>query len=250
ETTRLSLRKSTDGGDTFEAAVEGIDEEEDFLFITPFVMDPSNAGRLWLGGTSLWRTTDGAASWTQASTSVAGEERRSISAIAVAAADPNRVLAGTVEGFIHRSDAALTSTGATRWRRNRPAEGYVSWVAFDPVSSNVAYATYSTFGVAHVWKTVNGGATWVPLEGEGEGRLPDVPVHAIVADPENPAHLYVGTDLGVFSSLDGGLTWMVENTGFANVATESLSIRTTPDGARYLFAFTHGRGAWRVRLDG
>ncbi|HEX7182866.1 MAG TPA: hypothetical protein VF756_13565, partial [Thermoanaerobaculia bacterium] len=46
ETTRLSLRKSTDGGDTFEAAVEGIDEEEDFLFITPFVMDPSNAGRL------------------------------------------------------------------------------------------------------------------------------------------------------------------------------------------------------------
>src|SRR5207237_9201576 len=57
--------------------------------------------------------------------------------------------------------------------------------------------------------------------------------------------LYVGTDLGVFVSTDGGATWAVENTGFANVITESLALNTV-SGTTMLFAFTHGRGAWRV----
>ena len=42
-------------------------------------------------------------------------------------------------------------------------------------------------------------------------------------------------------------SWAQENTGFANVVTESLSINRVND-KNYLFAFTHGRGAWRVAL--
>jgi len=54
----------------------------------------------------------------------------------------------------------------------------------------------------------------------------------------------VATDIGVFVSLDGGATWARENTGFANVIVESLKIR-----GNYLYAFTHGRSAWRVALQ-
>ncbi len=59
------------------------------------------------------------------------------------------------------------------------------------------------------------------------------------------SHLYVGTDLGVFTSIDAGATWAVENTGFANVVTETLALDASQTR---LFAFTHGRGAFWVDL--
>jgi photosystem II stability/assembly factor-like uncharacterized protein len=159
-----------------------------------------------------------------------------------------------VEGFIHRNDAALSATGDTRWRRTRPRAGYVSWIAYDPVDPNIAYATFSTFGGgAHVWKSTNGGSNWEPIDGTGTGALPDVPVNTIAINPNNRSHLYIGTDVGLFSSLDGGQTWMVENTGFANAPVWALALQSerlngSPVDSWRLFAFTHGRGAWRVNL--
>jgi hypothetical protein len=246
----LALRKSTDGGLTFAGKTAGISEDPgNFLFVTPFVMDPSNGQRLWIGGSQLWRTNDAAESWSAASAVVEGIDFPIVSAIAVSPTDSNRVVAGTVEGFVVRNTAAVTATGATEWASSRPRPGYISWVAYDPTDPSIVYATYATFGGgAHVWKSADGGATWAGLDGTGAGVLPDIPVDAIVADPADPSHLYIGTDVGVFSSIDGGLTWMVENTGFANVPTWALAIQNGPGGARTLFAFTHGRGAWRIAL--
>jgi hypothetical protein len=48
-------------------------------------------------------------------------------------------------------------------------------------------------------------------------------------------------------SLDGGATWARENTGFANTVVEALAIGSVGSTLN-LFAFTHGRGAWRVPL--
>ncbi|HEX8031442.1 MAG TPA: hypothetical protein VF491_23395, partial [Vicinamibacterales bacterium] len=59
---------------------------------------------------------------------------------------------------------------------------------------------------------------------------------------------YLGTDLGVMVSLDAGRTWMSEETGFGPAVTMWLSIVKATDGQKLLFAFTHGRGAWRVRI--
>lgn len=247
--TNLSLRKSTNGGQTFVSAIDGIEESpNNFLFATPYVMDPSNPQRLWIGGSQLWRTDNGAGLWTAASAQVAADEFPIVSAISVAPSNSDRVLAGTVEGYVLRSTTALTTNGETAWPSSRPREGWISWLAQDPADPNVAYATYSSFGGVHVWKTKDGGATWQPLDGTGDATLPDIPVNTIVIDPANRSHLYIGTDVGVFSSVDGGQTWMVENTGFANVPAWALSIQTGPGGARTLFAFTHGRGAWKVSL--
>ena len=73
---------------------------------------------------------------------------------------------------------------------------------------------------------------------------PALPVHTLAIDPANRNRLFVGTDLGVFVSLDAGPHWAVENTGFANVITEQLKVApgdaVTPP---QLFAFTYGRGA-------
>jgi photosystem II stability/assembly factor-like uncharacterized protein len=238
----LSIKKSTNGGTFWSSATSGI-ADSGVLFIVPFIMDSSDALRLWTGGYYLWRTTDGALNWTRASAITAGVG--SVSAIAVAQTNANNVLAGLSDGYIHRTDIGLSSTSLTVWPVAQPRPGYVSSLNFDPVNASIAYATYSTFGGTHVWRSADAGATWTGIDGSGLTGIPDIPVHSIVVDPANTSRLYVGTDLGVFVSRDGGGTWAVENTGFANVITESLSVGNVV-GTPHIFAFTHGRGAWRV----
>ena len=243
--TKATFRKSLDGGATFanNSASSplwntGISDSS-FLLVAPLVTDPTDAQRLWTAGARLWRSDDQGDTWTQASAAAA----TSVSAIAVAPSDPNFVLAGTQAGVIHRTAIGLTSTSATIWASVTPRAGYVSSIAFEPTNTSVAYATYSTFGGIHVYKTINGGLNWTDADGTGVTGIPDIPVHSIAIDPLDNQRLYAGTDLGVFVSLNGGSTWAVENTGFANVITESLVV----NGAN-LYAFTHGRGAWRVAL--
>jgi photosystem II stability/assembly factor-like uncharacterized protein len=243
--TNLSIYKSTDGWESYADATSGIDPGDKFVFVTPFILDPSEPKRLWTGGAHLWRTENAAGSWSKAS----GPLNGSATALSVLPSDPDKVLVGTKEGYVHRSSAARASTADTAWPSSRPREGFVSSVAFDPNDPDVVYATYSSFGGVHVWKSTDGGAAWTGIDGVGRGALPDLPVNAIAVDPVDGRHLYLATDLGVFVSKDGGANWLVENTGFANVITSWLTVLKGPGNTRTLFAFTHGRGAWKITLE-
>jgi uncharacterized protein (TIGR03437 family) len=256
--TGISIKKSTDGGASFSSALFGFETAlggDGGLFIAPFVMDPSNPQRLWTGGIGIWRTQSGAARWELVGDSV-GTGSGLVSAIAVAPTDSNYVLVGKDTGLIHHKHNALflidpfsppvPDRSQYQWAF-AGLKGYISWLAFDPHNKNIAYATVSTFGVKHVWRSVDAGVTWTSIDGEGPNAFPDVPAHCIVVDPTNTARLYVGSDAGVFISVDGGATWAVENTGFANTVVESLAINTV-NGVSSLYAFTHGRGAYRVTL--
>ena len=253
------VRKSTDGGITFDVATDGITDLERndtssfrafgdfFLFITPLVMDPNEPSRLWTGGRRLWRTDDQAGRWSAASANlVAGGKA---SAIAVAPGDSDRVVVGADSGHIYRSEGAAAAGEQTAWASSRPRPGFVSSVAFDPNDPNVVYATYAGFGGRHVWRSANGGRDWTAIDGRGEHRVPDIPVHSLAVDPDDSERLYLGTDLGVLVSVDGGDGWAVENTGFATAVTEWLAVGGEAGGETWLFAFTHGRGAWRVPLE-
>jgi photosystem II stability/assembly factor-like uncharacterized protein len=247
ESQGLALVRSVDGGRTFTSAISGITEPgSNFLFITPFTLDQQRPDRLWIGGRSLWRSDDGALSWRGASAPLSTSAK--VSAIAVSPVDSDRVAVGTSAGAIHVTSAAGSATSATSWPGVVPREGFVSSIAFHPTDPFRLWATYATFGGPHVWESRDGGLSWSPIDGSGPRRLPDLPVHSVVADPDRPERLFLGTDLGVFVSTTGGQQWSIENTGFANVVTESLAVATGEGGTRWLFAFTHGRGAWRVKL--
>jgi hypothetical protein len=252
ETTRLTLRKTVNGGGTFATATRGITEAStNFQFITPFVIDPSEPKRLYLGGHTLWRTSDATANWSEASAPIS-TAAGSISTIAVSGADPNHVVFGTSTGFIYRNNAALTADKTTAWQPVQPRTGYVSNLAFDPKDPNLVYATYSQYKTGsqnHVYKSTDGGATWTGLDGSGSTALPDIPVFSIIVDPKNTANLYLGTDIGVFVSVDGGATWARDDNPFADAVTETLVLDHST-GQSVLVAFTHGRGVWKTVLPG
>ncbi len=248
ESQRANVRRSTDGGLSFSGATTGIPEStEEFLFITPFIMDHNDPRRLWIGGHRLWRTENRAWTWQAASSLLSSTGW--VSSLAIHPSSSEVVAAGTSEGLIHINHNAVASDDTTNWPSVRPRDGFVSSLAFDPGDPETLYATYAGFGGDHVWRSTDGGETWSSLAGTGAGTLPDIPVHSIVVDPGDGRRLYIGTDLGVFTSVNGGATWAVENTGFANAVTEALTLAEDVDGRSWLFAFTHGRGAWRVRLQ-
>ncbi len=245
EFTGASIAKTIDGGSHFFDATKGIDQGDGFLFITPYVLDARNPQVLWTGGAHLWRSTNGGAFWRRASAAVV-HDPNAVSAIAISPLDSNRLLIGDTAGFIRRTTAGLAAGPRTRWSGTQITQGWVSEIAFQPGSSSVAYATVSTFGVPHVWQTTDGGLHWAPLDG---ATFPDVPADSIAVDPGNPGNLYVGTDVGVFFSGDGGASWAVESTGFPATVADHLAVSPALDGGNWLFAFTHGRGVWRVHLQ-
>lgn len=243
----VNIHRSINGGSTFVRATNGISDGT--VFIMPFVIDVAAPDRLYAGGSRLWRTTNQGRNWSAASAVLGGDFTDRISAIGLSPVNPNLILLGN-QRAIFRSNAATSANGSTTFAQTSPRSGWVSSLSFDPVDANVAYATYSTFGGQHVWRSSDAGASWSPIDGVGAGALPDIPVHHLVIDPNNRQRLYIGTDIGVFVTLDGGNSWARENGGFANVIVERLAIASNPPGGvPELYAFTYGRGAWRVPLS-
>jgi hypothetical protein len=246
ENTANSLKKSTNGGATFADANVGI-TGIGFQFITPFVMNQTTKSQLWIGGFDIWRTVDQAVSWSRATGANGTCGLGSISAFATHPLDGNRVIVGMSDGCTHYNTAALSAPNTGNWPGGAAlVSGNISWMAWDPNNVNVAYLTVSGFITNTVFKSTDAGATWSPLMGSGLTALPQVPATTVVVNPADSQQIFVGTDIGVFTTIDGGTNWYRENTGFANVSVESLKINETPPYK--LFAFTHGRGAWMTPI--
>ena len=119
-------------------------------------------------------------------------------------------------------------------------------------TGHTAYATKMGFtgGGLHVWKTTNAGGVWTDISGD----LPDVPVNAVVLDPDDATRntIYVGTDIGAFYTTNGGTNWdeygPTSGAGaFPNVIVTKLRTFSV-GGVHKLRASTYGRGVWEAEL--
>ena len=223
--------RRSDNGGSFRYRGRGIDLGDDALFIPPLVMDPFDPDVLYFGTELLYRTVDGGELWEPIAEAPGGN----ISAIAPSRSDVRVLYFGTSE-----SDIVVTRDGGATWR---PVSGslpmrYVSDIAVHPHDPATAYAVFSGFGTGHVFVTRDYGASWADVTGD----LPDHPVNAVLLDPGELSRIYIGTDLGVFSSTGGG-GWVRLGEGLPMVAVFDLAVEPA---AGVMVAATHGRGAFAL----
>jgi len=219
-------------------------------FIAPFVLDPHDANRLLGGGLSLWRTNDSKSpntttagpKWAEIKSPIGSEVRKhAISTIAIAPQRPDLIWVGHNDGSLFKTDNGTAERPA--WSRVGQGAGlprrYCHWIAIDPRDPQRVYATFGGYHAGNVWKTTDGGATWQNIA----PSLPAAPVRCLAFHPDLSNYLYLGTEVGLFASDDGGVTWSPTNEGPANCSVEQLFWMRNN-----LIAVTHGRGLFSIAL--
>jgi photosystem II stability/assembly factor-like uncharacterized protein len=220
-------------------------------FIAPFAPDAANPSHWMAGGQYVWTNTHGfairsGAEWVRAFDNGAGHSTTAL-------ASRNDVAWTAWCGGCNPDGFARgisTNYGGTWHQLTLPStvpNRYISGLAIDPadVNGGTVYVGFNGFsrvwtegpgaGIGHLWKTIDGGATWTNVS----GNLPDVPVNDVLI---NGGKLVVATDLGVVVSSDGGAHW--SRLGGNLPFTATLDLHLGPDGRVY--AATHGRGIWSI----
>jgi photosystem II stability/assembly factor-like uncharacterized protein len=202
----------------------------------PLVYD-SNYLRTWLAGTyRVWKTADDGANWTDISPDLTdGGVLRSISAVPGV---PNAYYASSTDGVVHYTD----NGGATWARRSTGLPvAFLPDVVVGPNNSQLAYTCARQPSAGRVFKTANAGVTWTDIT----GNLPtNLSPHSLAVDFRfEPDKLYLGTDYGIWTSVDGGAHWTEESSGFPNCAVFDIQLDLAHNS---VIAATHGRGMWRA----
>ncbi|GEM_PF-1506468 len=237
-----SVSRSTDGilGSFYSKTKSGsgIISGDRINWVTPYILDPSTPSTLYLGTHRVYKSTNDADSWDWVGPADMTNGSGNILSLDVNRNFGDVVLAGTTDGNIWRS----TNAGID-WvdiSAGLPARA-ISDIASDPTNSRRALATVGGFGTAHLWEWNEGGGDWVAI---GSG-LPNVPANTVVMLTD--LEVYVGTDTGIFQSIDGGLTFVP----FMNGVPEGLVTMDLKynQSMNMLTAGTYGRGAWQVTVD-
>ncbi len=227
-------------------------------YLAPLVRGPGTPfNTIYFATDRLHRSVDGGSTNPTVSQAPINGVGVPITAVAIAASDDSIRLVATsntnvVSGGSVNVRIMGTVTGSNvlqDWTSPAmPLSKYVARVAIDPTNPDIAYVCFGGFGIPdghHLWKTSNlrtGSPTWVP---SGSG-LPDVPLNALEVDSQEPSRLWAGTDIGVFASEDGGLSWSPYTTGMPVVAVFGMSLQPSQ---RILRIATYGRGIWDRAVD-
>jgi photosystem II stability/assembly factor-like uncharacterized protein len=240
--------RSTDGGNNFSYGLNGISGSDRFNWSTPFIIDPTNPAKLYLGSNRLYRSTNRAVSWTPISLDLTNGAPSgnlvygTITTIASAPSDSNVVYVGTDDGNVQ-----VTLDGGANWTKisNSLPVRWVTRVAVDPYNAMTAYVTLSGYRydeyVPHVFRTTDAGANWQSIS----SNLPDAPVNDIIVDPDSAVILYVATDVGVFVSDSLGNNWNYLGENLPNSPITDLVIHNP---TRTLIAATFGRSMYSIDL--
>jgi photosystem II stability/assembly factor-like uncharacterized protein len=241
------------------------EKEPEFRFNwnTPMHASPNHPGALYLGGQFLFRSRDRGESWDRISPDLTtndpahqqqdksgglttdnsdAERYETIFTISESPKNDQVLWVGTDDGNVQ-----VTRDGGKNWTnvvKNVPGLPAGTWVSTVEASHHDAATAFATFDghaagdmKTYVYKTSDYGQSWKPLS------TPQVRgyAHVVREDLVNPSLLFLGTEFGLYLSIDGGTHWAQIKGSFPNVAVRDVVIH--PREGDLLIA-THGRGLY------
>lgn len=250
-----SLLHTFDGGETWSTATEGLlDVGNDGNFITGIAKSQSDPDLLFTTGSrGVWRTDSFGRRWTLGA--LTNTSRWFFNGLrvpaAISIADPQVVWAGARMSNAHSifvsTDGGLTFAPTSTFP-NHGAE--ISGLVTHPLESETAYALFSAPDAPKVLRTLDQGATWENLSGAfaagaalSDNGFPNVATYALLVMPYNPDEIWVGTEIGLFISTNGGASWDRADNGLPAVSIWQLRIVDDQ-----VVVATHGRGVWSASL--
>lgn len=232
-----------------------------FNWTSPIAVSATNPDEVYIGANVVFKSTDAGAHWKPISPDLTRNDRSkqessggpvqfdlsgaesydTILSMSISAADPKIIWVGTDDGLVqltrdggeHWTDVTANIPNLPQWGRiqqieaspNDPATGYVA-VDFHEVDNDRAY----------VYKTHDFGKTWTPIM---QGLPEDQPARVIRENPNLKGFLVVGTETGLFYSMDDGAKWTAIKSNFPTVPIYDIKfVKKTHD----LVVATHGRG--------
>jgi photosystem II stability/assembly factor-like uncharacterized protein len=239
--------------------------EPDFRFNwnAPIHLSPNHPGTIYLGGQFLFRSRDHGESWERISPDLTtnnparqhqelsggltidnsdAEKYETIYTIAESPKNGNVIWAGTDDGNVQITrDEGKHWTNVVKNVPGLPANTWVSMIEAGHFDAAVAYATFDGHATGdmktYVYRTKDYGKTWTSLS------TPEINgyAHVVREDLVNANLLFVGTEFGLFISLDGGTHWAQFKGNLPNVAVRDIAIHPRESD---LILATHGRGIY------
>ncbi|MFL6689991.1 MAG: WD40/YVTN/BNR-like repeat-containing protein [Alphaproteobacteria bacterium] len=236
---------------------------------TPIALSPTNKGVVYIGSQFLFRSRDHGVTWDRISPDLttnnpemqkqeesggitvdnsAAEMHTTIYSISESPLNADVIWAGTDDGNIQVTrDSGRSWSNTVANVPGLPQGNWISWVEASRYDPATAYATVDrhSFGDmgTYAYRTRDYGRTWQSLISPATAGVRGY-AHVIKEDPKNPNIVFVGTELGLYVSLDGGATWSgFAPNNFPHVAVRDLAFQTRDDD---LVIATHGRGIWII----
>jgi photosystem II stability/assembly factor-like uncharacterized protein len=239
-----------------------------FNWNTPIHMSPNEKGTIYIGAQFLFRSRDHGQSWERISPDLttndpekqkqeesggvtvdnsSAEMHTSIYSISESPKNGQLIWVGTDDGNLQITrDGAKTWTNVVANITGLPKYSWVSTIEASRFDEAVAYATFDrhTFGdmKPYAYKTTDYGKTWTSLNLQENGVLGYA--HVIKEDTVDPNLLFLGTEFGLWISVDGGQHWaQYKASNFPSVAVRDLVVHSRESD---LVLATHGRGIWII----
>ena len=244
----------------------GFKEKLRWNWNTPIHVSRLEKGKLYIGAQFLFVTKDAGQSWQRISPDLttndaekqqqeksggitvdnsAAEMHTTIYSISESPRDGRTIWVGTDDGNVQLTrDGGATWTNLVKNVPGLPPSSWVSWIEAGVHADGAAYAAFDRHSLGDmtpwVYATKDFGKTWTRIVGPASGVRGYA--HVIKEDPVRPGLLYLGTELGLWISLDAGETWAEFKGGaFPSVAVRDLAFQMREQD---LVVGTHGRGIW------
>jgi len=239
-----------------------------FHWDTPLMLSPNDPGVLLAAANRVFRSSDRGDSWTAVSPDLTKNEKRdsivtmglkgsdiaisrndgisqwpTIVALAESPKQKGVFYTGTDDGTVSMSkDNGATWQNITKNLPGFPAgHAFVSEVVPSRFESGTVYITVDNHRLndyePYIWASTDFGATFKSLTATLKGEV----VRTLTEDTRNPDVLYIGTETGIFLTLDRGRTWKRLKANFPTVRVDELTIHPRDNA---LLVATHGRALW------